>query len=416
MLLSPIKLVIFGMTMFIFVMLLAPLHLLVDIALEAVIFITLYLIFFISGCLLKLHFSYGDRGRDSSDAVSNLSVIRAIGLFGFFLKSYDIFISRGIIDAINSDDAKRLAVESEVGILAMIASILIQFAYIPLIVNMGLRSLNLAKPSLLIDLTIFILPQLLSLVMLSRVSLIVGFVSILVAYCITFNQARILSPKIFLWVSAGVLGITAFSGVIFSLRLELSSMSVLDSVQYSGYANFLRPADSVIGYLNGLSGIALDLTVSGISILQYYLHGIGEFFHLMDNRTGLDHGNGRLIFGPITKGISILSGVNLNYSLDSLFVRHGIFVTHFGIVWVEFGWWGLIFGFLLGYFTQSVMLDYRKGNLAALPLAVYLVVVVVFMPMADFLTLGRGNYLIIVLTLYWVFFSRIRFTPNTMMS
>jgi hypothetical protein len=42
-----------------------------------------------------------------------------------------------------------------------------------------------------------------------------------------------------------------------------------------------------------------------------------------------------------------------------------------------------------------------------MPLAVYLGIVVVFMPMADFLTLGRGNYLIIVLTVYWVVFSRL---------
>ena len=408
MLLSPIKLVIVSMTIYIFVMLLAPLEYLLGASTEGMIFINLYLIFFILGCLLKLNFSHGDKSYYSEKMLPNLSIIRTIGMVGFILKSYDIFISRGIINAINASDARILAVESDLGFLAIISSVLIQFAYIPLIINIGLRSLNLAKPKLSIDLLIFILPLLLNLLMLSRVDLIVGFVSIFFAYCIAFNQGRIASSKTFLWASIGSIGIIIFFGSIFSLRLDLLRMTVLDSIQYSGYSDLLRPTDSLVDFLNGLSGVAQDFFVSSISILQYYLHGIGEFFFLMDNRSNLDHGYGRLIFGPIIKGLSILSGADFNLSLDSLFLRQGIFLSHFGIIWVEFGWWGLIFGFLLGYFIQSVMLDCQRGNLTALPLAVYFVVVIVFMPMGDFLTLGRGNYLILVLILYWLFFSRIR--------
>jgi hypothetical protein len=401
------------MAIFVFMMLIAPFDLLADISLEAIIFIILYLICFITGCLLKLSHPGVNRGRNLSNSIYNLSALRAIGLAGFFLKSYDIFISRGIIAAATAADARVLAAESDVGFLAMIASILIQFAYIPLVVNIGLRSLKLAKPNLVLDLIIFILPMLLSLVMLSRVSVIAGIVSIMIAYCITFNGARLFSPKIFLWGSVSLLGITVFSGVLFSLRLEISNYSLQDSILYSGYSNFLLPKDDLIVFLKGLSGMTFDIALSGVSLMQYYLHGIAEFFYLMDNRAGLDHGGGQIIFGPIIKGLSILSGVNLNFSLDNVVLRQGVFISHFGLVWVEFGWWALIFGGLLGYFTQSVMLDYRRGNLAALPLAVYLGLVVVFMPMADFLTLGRGNYLIIVLILYWLIFSRFRGATNS---
>ena len=80
MFLRPIKLVIFGMSIFVFMMLIAPFDLLTDISLEAIIFIILYLICFITDCLLKLSHPGVNRGRKLWNSIYNLSTIRTIGL------------------------------------------------------------------------------------------------------------------------------------------------------------------------------------------------------------------------------------------------------------------------------------------------------------------------------------------------
>lgn len=408
MLLSPIRLVLFSLGLFLVVWLLAPLISLVDIPLEAVIFIIIYLVFFIFGCSLKLGLSQNEKRKVKNQRSINLSFIRSIALFGFIVKAYDIFFVRGVFEALNSDDARQLAAESEVGILGMIGSILVQFAYIPLIINIGLRSQKLAKPHLVLDTIIFLLPLILSLVMLSRVGVITAIVSILLTWSICNSAGHIVSKRVFYWGFLGLLVSLTISGVVFSARLDLMDYSLLDSIMLSGYTDFLQPLRSVTTYVENSPKFVGQLIATYISTLQYYLHGIGEFFYLLDNRAELEHGYGQVIFAPILKAMSILFGFETNFSFDKLVVRSGVFISHFGMVWIEFGWWAIVFGFFLGYFIQSVTLDWKKGNLAALPLLVYLCIVILFMPMADFLTMGNGNYRILVLSGYWLVLSRLR--------
>jgi hypothetical protein len=72
----------------------------------------------------------------------------------------------------------------------------------------------------------------------------------------------------------------------------------------------------------------------------------------------------------------------------------GVFQTFFGGAWIDFGYLGPVFLALIGYVSAFLGLEVKKGNFAAVPIYLYLVVVILLMPVMNLINGGLGNYVL----------------------
>ena len=137
-------------------------------------------------------------------------------------------------------------------------------------------------------------------------------------------------------------------------------------------------------------------------MVQYYLHGLFEFGLLWDRTDHQIFTMGMQTFDPFVKALSIAGLISYpDFDFDVIYERSSVFTTFFGPLWVDFGWFGPLFIAAFGWVAKRVSNLARAGSMAALPLHSFLVVIIFYMPVVNFMISATGMYIITAFSIFY---------------
>lgn len=321
-----------------------------------------------------------------------------VGLFGNLLRLADRYILRGVGTA-SGLDARAILTETATSSWGLVGAALYPFGYLPLFIILGSRHLTHGPVRFILAIFVFFIPVMDSLVVLSRSFLLTNISMIYFAICLLYFGGKATPRQIALPLLTVVLALIAASGLIFQHRLDLMGFDPTASIFISAYAFTIIPSDSGLEAIQS-GGLRGQIVLLVMPLVQYFLHSIFEFQLLWDNHQGL-FSYGSLHFAPYVK---LLEVFDLASGIDPelLFPRVGIFTSFFGPLWVDFGWFGPLVMAIFGFFARNLATMVRRGDMGALPLYSYLLVILFFAPVVNFAISAQGMYLINAFVLFWL--------------
>ena len=411
MLFYPERVALLGLVVYLTLWVLAPLKLVFPVSWESLGYIFLCYLAFFFGCLLM-----AGRHRKPVKKNNNKSQFskRAfwgfvfVGAFGMGVRVLDKWIFRGAGLGSSAIESRELFSDAVAGPLSALGGLLYPFCYIPLIIwwfqPNDSKNQFLAK---WIAVTLFILPGIDALLLLSRSQMLVAFTLMyFAAACVLYN-GRLFSRKIILPVFLGALSLLIVSVAVFATRLEAMNFDLTFSIQNSAYGYVVTPNAFALEAMNQKDSWVGSIFTQVMPLIQYYLHGVFEFGLLWTRIDNQIISYGTQHFAPYFKALSFI-GISpiLDSANPNLYFRSGVFTTFFGPLWVDFAWIGPLFMLAFGLLAKYCAQRSREGFLGTMPLHTYFCVVLIFMPVVNFMVSAQGMYIINAFIIFWIIFSR----------
>jgi len=381
----------------------APLSVNIPISLTPIVFILLCYVCFWVGISLS-DVLWQKKATLSLPRIISLSMPKARFLFriSIFLaviavtfKLYDSVVLRG---ATLENDAfsNRESIESEGGgLFSMVAAILAGFQFIPYLLYEFLP-VKRSKIVLIFVLSLFLF-DVAELVLFSSRSGLFLTLMLFAAFQIMLGKVKLNWKTISLSL-IGVFALIAFMSYIFLERTKLFAGDLVLQVALidANYNYTLSGTNDVINtifYTN--SSLLESVSFSIVNATIYYLHGIIEFNYLFENFTS-DHAMGQNTFFVFSKFASILFEVPFSQSeVESLAPRGGVFTSFFGPIYIDFGWFSLLFMFYLGWIIKYFYYKLRAVRFHFMPIYGYFIIVVFFFPVFNFISGAQGAYILV---------------------
>ncbi|MDD3326650.1 MAG: oligosaccharide repeat unit polymerase [Zoogloea sp.] len=404
MLFLPERLAIAGILTYSFLFLLAPLDLVFSVSWGALTYILFSYSAFFLGCLMATKRKKMVSLRGSVIAkfpVREFWFFMLAGSVGMAIRIYDKYVNRGAGVGESALDVREMLAETSAGPLASLGAVLYPFCYIPLIILWArprARESKIAKWSATL---LFISPAIDSLLLLSRSQLLVALAMMYFAIACVVYKGKFFPRPLVVPVLIGITAVTTISVVAFLTRLDQMQMDLAFSIMNSVYGYTITPNELAWEVMREGDSFIGPVFASLLPILQYYLHGLFEFFLLWGRPDGQMFGYGAQHLAPYIKALTIF-GLAPETPYESLYYRPGVFTTFFGTLWMDFGWFGPLFMLAFGFLCKRVAELAREGMLAVLPLHSYLCVVVFFMPVVSFLISAQGTYVVNTFLLFFL--------------
>jgi hypothetical protein len=398
---NPVKIALAGILAWLFFWLVTPVYATGTIAPSAIAYVAACYIAFFLGCLA--HSIARHKSRAPAPASSwNLPFPKGLfwlsallGVTGMVLRFYDRAVLRGA-DYGSALDLRETLTQVAAGPVSIAGAILLPFCFIPFILLLVSRYRPSHIPLYAISILVFFLPAIESLALLSRsimlTTLALGFAAVV---CTRFG-GNIFNRKLIAVTGVGVVLMLIASTVVFINRLDLSDMSFSSSVLLSVYADNLQPNETAWRAVVSGSPIESAFYSTLLSNGMYYISGAFEFSNLWTRPDAQPFAYGGYNGIAYVRALQIVlaPGSDPLFDEGNLVYKVGVFQTFFGGVWVDFGFFGPIFMFLFGYVSRLTAMLARAGSMAALPIYLYFIIIIFFMPVSNFINGGLGNYII----------------------
>ncbi len=398
---NPARIALAGIIAWLFFWLITPVYATTELNPMAMLFIaSCYAGFFLGCALYAVATGRDQRTVPASDwqgptAYSLFWISLATGLAGMGLRLYDRVALRGVDYAAGAADFRETLSQVGAGPISAIAAVLFPFCLVPLLVLLASRFKPRQIPLYILAAAVFFLPTIESLAQLSRSVLLTTVVLAFAAVTCTKFHGNPAHRKLLLATVAGIVLLSIASTVIFTNRLEGADRQLSESVITSVYADNLQPNETA--WTGLVAGTELESRYYSMILPNgmYYISGAYEFSNLWTrpDRQPFAYGAYNLI--------AFVRAVQLLFSPDSepldeaaLVYKQGVFQTFFGNAWVDFGYFAPLFLIAFGYLASFLGMRARAGNLNVLPLHLYFVVIIFFMPVGNFINGGLGNYVL----------------------
>ena len=328
-------------------------------------------------------------------------IITAVALLGLVLRITDRF---GLRDMEITADLwqNRLSLEGDTTIFGLIGAALFPFglALIPILWSMPREKQTGTKT--IIAYLMLAYPALEAVLQASRSSvlqaLFVWFI-----YSLFFGRNKLLTrrPEFILLM---ILAFLLFSQWFFALRTdEAYGTSFLVASQVSGYALYAPPSKWAIEMISGDEGIFATLVASWLHFTQYFCHSLFVYFDNFVNFTR-EYSYGGNNFYIIVKSIYSLLGLG---EMPDYFGRAGGTIglagTYFSFLYYDFGWFGPLFAFAVGFIMSKVYRLAVARPWQWLPLYAFLSFAAMLLMVDNFLTGGLAVFAVVSLTGYAIF-------------
>ena len=401
----PENVLFMGIGLYVLFFLFSPLEVLVEMEFGSFVFIGLNIAALVLGSRMADFFRLGGAPR----VVPAARLLRKedrlfwsmiwLGGLGNLLRLVDKYLLRGVGN-LTGIEAREVLIETGATKLSLIGGVLYPFGYLPIIILLGARVLPRRRWKLALAAFVFLIPALDALVLFSRSFMLVSLAMIYFGTSLTLFQGRALPRQLVLPSLVGIFGVLTLSVLAFLWRLDEMSFDLADSIFQSGYAYTVVPNAAMERLISGDSALG-GLVVGLLPIMQYYVHSIPEFQILWSVNDTQTFAGGALHFAPYVKLLAMF-GLTSELDLSTLFPRVGIFTSFWGPLWVDFGWFALLFMFLSGFMARMIGRAARNGDLGAYPLYTYFCVILFFMPVVNFAISAQGMYVINAFALFWV--------------
>ena len=400
MLFKPTFVAIAGILVWMFVWLVSPLNYLTTLSLSTWVFLAMgYGCFFLGSMIATLTNNPFVKAAKTIAQPTKFNMplfafSSAMAIISFLLILYDRIVVRQVDFSDSSDKVRETLATSEFSAYSAIGTLIQAFSFMPLILLLLRKFERRQLPFYALAIILFMLPAISSLVQLSRsvllMSIVLGFATVC---CIKFNgnpiDRRILGPSAAVFIATMII-----SASIFNARLEDYDRKLEDSVVDSVYAYAIKPYQTALNGMYSENPLVSGYYKTTVPIEMYYLSGMYEFDLLLNRSDGQKFAYGTYLLSPYIKVIDRI--FNTDYSVDvsdgRIDYRSGVFITFFGPIWMDFGWISIFFLVAFGFASEKLAVAAKARYTNVIPLYLYMIVLIFFMPVFCVLASGFGFF------------------------
>lgn len=338
--------------------------------------------------LLGLRFSNLDIGPANTRTL--FRVCLAIGAVGVVLRFVDLVVLRGVSLAVDITENRKAGGDAGASGLSTAAAVLAPFAFAALVlsccaVRRGIEA-RISPLAALLAGAVMLLP----IVFGSRSTILLAAGQL---GCLAILLLPRITPRM-VAVSAvvGVVMIVTFA-VLFMLRFEQTGVDYKVAARYSAYTHVTPLHDDYLAIIDTADrevGVAL---AAYASIVQYYTHGLFEFFWLIELKSA-DFSWGDYQFFFVSKFWNVLTGQTKIVPSYFEFIenpRAGVFQGLYGPAFIDFGYFSFAFLLALGFVCEVARLRVRAGDDALMSFYVYLLFTMLLAPCLSGIIMSGGS-------------------------
>ena len=331
---------------------------------------------------------------------SYFRLIFILATIGLVAKLSDVFLIRGMsvsASAAERDLTMRIA---ESGPLSIVAAVLLPLGQATLLLAAIGKKLGILPRIGAGVLLVSLLNPLVAAAFGSRSSLFLLAVEALAAGLLLVPR---ITARHVVWTGAVAVILLVSSSLIFASRMEFLGMDYRMSARYSVYTITVPANADYLDLLDSAHGSIGPLLASAVSLLQYFIHGVFEFFYLVELKSD-NFTYGDTIFFFVSKMTSYLTGGATALStleIDARNPRGGTFQSFFGPAYVDFGQFVVLFCLVFGVFVGLVRRAVVSGNVYAFPLYIFLLMNLLIIPCVSGLLMYAGSISLMVYIGLW---------------
>jgi hypothetical protein len=380
-LLSPFFLSIsLGAICWFFVFLIFPIVPVYTISYEAFLYILLSYLSLILGYIVVPRSSESQKIKTTETSIIMLIFLVIIVVISFIIRYYDLFVLRGVSFYNTFSDNRILIANKPKGLIYVIASVVRYMFFIPLI--LFFYSKFKSKILLLFCVILFLLPFLEGMIRGTRNSFFYPSI-LMILTLLYFKKVKFKKTHIGMITSIGIVLFIIATSILKNREIDkeedykyLTSNAI--------YNKFLKPKESVIIKIHEIENNTVKgFLISGLQTGQYYNHGVFEFDNLIkeynkDETYKFQYG--KYNFLNYVKFLEIYNITNTDLeSIQRSNPRVYTFITFFGGLYIDFGWFGLVIMFLFGVFQKILFNKVKKNKPHYLPLFIFFIFINFFM-------------------------------------
>jgi hypothetical protein len=318
-------------------------------------------------------------------------------IFGCFLLRYiDIFYFREFRFSNTIYQNRVLAGNGAHHLIFIIASVFKTLYFVPLLLI--LISKNKNKIVLFLAVILFFMPFPEAILRGTRSTFFLSFVFLILI--LIYTKSVHLSKKNILFVVLGsILLFVIATNILLKREGPKNDNPYKYLVEKAIYNDFYKPKKSVIDFMSNdsISNNKKKIVLSSLQIGQYFSHGLFEFDYLIKHykKHALKKQYGKYTFFVIPKFTNQIKLTN--YNLHDIYIsspRGYTFITFFGGLYLDFGWFALFPVFLLGMLQKFLSLRIQQKQFHYAPLFVFFLFTNFFMLTFNFFR-GTGTYTLI---------------------
>jgi hypothetical protein len=415
---NPTRVAWYGIATYLAMFLVAPVEVVTPQAIEPYVYIFASFACFFLGCQIVQHLDRRElMKKPAPDSVERLERIHRwvtwASIIGVTLRSVDRFFVRGV--TLTGSVLERQADMGAVGsnpVSIASAMFLPATMIVPLTYMLVARAGKGSKGGSILMHCLFAFPILEAATVAGQRSVGFAYIAIYVLYSIYLRRITIKGKHVVIIAIVGI-GVLTGATYIFNNRLEAMNMSPLNSIYTSGYAYTVQPQPWVGQFLRAHTGPIGDMAFALILTSQYYVHGFFEFVSLYLTAPDM-HLWGALSFNAYYKLYAIFADLPDPISLYFKVTPHpGVYSTFMGPVFSDFGWFGLIYMMALGATIAGAWRVCVKGEIAMVPLYIYMVIVTFLLPVCNFITGSEGLFRINCFLVFYFLFRKRKQPKNS---
>ncbi len=324
-----------------------------------------------------------------------ISYIILFVLLCYVVRFIDLFYYRGLRFSNAIYQNRMLAQNGSHNVILLVASVFKTLFFIPLLLLLLKNKRN--KWLVIIAVLLFFLPLVEAVLRGSRSPFLRSFVYLIIVLLVT-KSIQFSKKNILLFLTA--IGVLFFISTQILMKREgpKNENPYVYLVQKAIYNDFLSPKKEIIKFMHSdASNTKKKLVLSALQIGQYYTHGVFEFDHVVkyykQNKYQRQFGKFTFFVLPKFTNKYQISNVDLEKVTKSS-PRGYTFISFFGGMYIDFGWFALLFMFLLGVIQKVIYNKIRQQKYYFAPLFVFLLFTNFFMLTFNFFR-GTGTYTLI---------------------
>lgn len=314
-------------------------------------------------------------------------------MFGVLFKLTDKFIIRGVTFDVSSLENRDSLGQGAGNIIGILGSLLSPLSFHVLFLFFKYK-ININKIRKVVILIMPFVQVIDALAIGSRSSIFVTILFV-VLFLLILNKLELTFKK-------GVIYFSLFVGFLFFLQnifIKRTSDFVDESVlkvhviESSGFNDMLDTNQEFNDFIINNNNYTADMLFVYSLTTKYYLHGMLELNHLINNfnKNHTYGGYTFILYKRILYKITGQKADNRNYA--TIMPRNGIFTSFLGPIFVDFGWFSPIFLLLFGVYSKKIYSRLISNDDSAVLLYVYLSVVILFFPVFNFISGANGLYI-----------------------
>ena len=331
-----------------------------------------------------------------------------LAILGLILKLLDRFVIRGI--SLGSDYFEnRETMEAGGGNpVAILNSFLTPFGLIPLFLIWKYK-LAISRSIKVLAFVLFF-AQMFDAILLGSRSIIFVLFILFGLYLFYFKIIKISFIKVLTIISVFI-GFMLIMNFIYVERTKLfAGDNTYDVVLNQSNINYsVTASDKFKNDFSNFSTSSKTFAFTYITTVQYFTHGMIEFSYLYENHKS-DYAIGSYTFAIYSRFLHKIVGEKLDTDkIIALNPRPGVFNTFFGPIFIDFGWFSMLFMFLFGIIAKLIYDKATNGYDWAILLYFYIFIIVVFSPVFNFIN-GAGGIFVLTSLILFYFVSKTFYT------